>query len=295
MKSWDAVVTFYSGSGLDTLAVNSSTPSTPDGTEYIAELINNGMFGWMQDFMDYASLTPSGVIEIKGTSQLRTAIQLGNGVGPGKYVQWGLADNPSVTGDRVLLLSEQGVLIASYPDLDAACWIGGDTAAQVAAAAAGAKFYRSSDAAGTTGDAAGPYLQLPAANPTFLQQYDDSVVTVTGQTGFSINAGTFLPYKTSDGTWYLLFHVDYTQNSSTVADISISGITTPATPNQACSGSQRNTSSTSTTRCYLLNGTTSVRLEVTVASTNFTMSGNIRLASKPTWADDFSFPWGITY
>lgn len=170
MKSYDNIVTFYSGSGLDTLAVNSSTPATPDGTEYIAELINQGMFGWQQDLMDYASLTPTGVIDIKGTNQLREAIQLGNGVGPGKLVGWFLDDDPSVTGDRVLLMQGQGVLISVYPDLDAVVYVGDGNNATVHAG--GGKFYRSSDAGGTTPNIAGPYLQLPEGRGYALRGLD---------------------------------------------------------------------------------------------------------------------------
>ena len=63
------------------------------------------------------------------------------------------------TGDSTALflshdsVKVQGVLVATYADLDRETWIGGNTAAQVAAAAAGEKFYRSSDAGGATGDA----------------------------------------------------------------------------------------------------------------------------------------------
>lgn len=160
MKDWAAVQTFKSGIFPDVLAINSTGAATQDGTEYIAEQINNGVFGWMQDLMDYASLAPDGVIEAAGTAQIREAIQLGNAVGPGLYVQWGKFDDPSVTGDRVLLLSGQGVLIASFTDLVAASYVGDGNNAT-------APFFYKADAAdGLVRDTAGPFFILPNANKT---------------------------------------------------------------------------------------------------------------------------------
>ena len=300
MKSYDNIVTFYTGSGLDTLAVNSSTPATPDGTEYIAELINQGMFGPQQDWMDYASLTPTGVIDIKGTSQIRDAIQLGNGIGPGMYVQYGKDDDPSVTGDRVILLSEQGVLISAYPDLDAATWIGGDTAAQVAAIAAGKKFYRSSDAAGTIGNAAGPYLQLPVnPSPSFLKEYSeaDGDFTITGANWTTISA-VAVPYKTTNGKWYLKFNI-LGDTSSTTASLALtfSGILTRAMTTSRSWRFSAGPTSAAISNTFVGSPENSNTLTITYSAvTNrFLCFGDIPLASKPTWADDFEIQWGITY
>lgn len=159
------VNTFVTGVFPDTVADNSSGVGTTDGFEFIAEWINNSVIGNQQDWMDYASLTPNGVTESTGFSQLREAMQLGHGIGPGKGVMWFLGDDPSVTGDRVLLLEGQGVLIASYPQLDAKCYVGdGANAAVAAGGGSGLSrggFYHASDAAGTVPDTAGPYLILP--------------------------------------------------------------------------------------------------------------------------------------
>ncbi len=170
MKDNAAIQTYSSGAFPNVVAINSTGAATQDGTEYIAEQINNGMFGWMQALMDYASLTPDGVIEAAGASQILEAIQKGFGVGPGKLVGWFLDDDPSVTGDRVLLLQEQGILIASYTELVTATYVGDGNNATVHAG--GGKFYKSSDAAGTTPDIAGPYLQLPASRGYTLRGLD---------------------------------------------------------------------------------------------------------------------------
>ena len=172
MIAIENVNAFVTGVFPDTVADNSTGASTADGFEFIAEYINNSIIGPQQAMMDYAGLTPDGVTESASASQMIEAIQKGNAVGPGWVHRRDIFDSPAVNGDRSLILSEQGVLIATYPELDAATWIGGNTAAQVAAAAAGGKYYRSSDAGGAVGDAAGPYIQLPAQpEPTFLKQY----------------------------------------------------------------------------------------------------------------------------
>lgn len=170
MKDNAAIQTFSSGAFPNVVAINSTGAATQDGTEFIAEAINNNMFGWMQAFMDYASLTPDGVIEAAGASQILEAIQKGFGVGPGKLVGWFLDDDPSVTGDRVLLMQGQGVLIASYLDLVAATYVGDGS--NTAVHAGGGKFYKSSDAAGTTPDIAGTWFQIPKSRGYALRGFD---------------------------------------------------------------------------------------------------------------------------
>jgi len=155
MKTWEAIQTFISGVFPNAVAINSTGAGTQDGTEYIAEQINNGLFGPTQALMDYASLTPDGVTEAAGASQLLEAIRLGHGIGPGIYKQWGKFDDPSVTGDRVLLLSGQGILIASFTALVSACYVGdGNNATALF-------FYKSVLADGVTRDIAGPFFILP--------------------------------------------------------------------------------------------------------------------------------------
>lgn len=170
MIDWASVQTYYAGSFPNVLAINSTGAATQDGTEYIAEQINNGIFGWMQDFMDYAGLTPNGVTEAAGVCQIRSAIQLGNGIGPGKLVGWFLNSDPSVTGDRVLLLQGQGILHANYPELLAAVYVGDGNNSAVAAG--GGAFYKSTDAAGTTPSTSGTYLILPESRGYTLRGLD---------------------------------------------------------------------------------------------------------------------------
>ncbi len=146
----------------DTLAVNSSGPSAVDGTEYVALVVNNYMFGRQQALITYAGLTPTGVAESNTVSQELEALKKGLVTGPGLYVPWPFADSPSTAGYRVILLTGQGILRASYPLLDAAVYVG-DTANPTAE-----YFYHADDAAGTTRNTSGIYLILPESRDYVL-------------------------------------------------------------------------------------------------------------------------------
>ncbi len=305
MIDWAAVVVNSAGAFPDVLAINSTGAATPDGTEFIAGGINNWQFGVSQALMDWAAGTqgnsalsaapgvPDGVTEAAGASQILEAIQKGHGIGPGKYVQWGLNDDPSVTGDRVLLLSEQGVLRATYADLNDAVWVPGNDAAQAAAKAAGAKFWSSDDAAGTNGVELGPWLQLPAnPSPTELKQYlgDGTDFTVTGVAGHTTTRAVAIPYQTSDGTWRILGNIAYSFTSTISPAISISAVVFKTGANQAVT-----LFSSDVGRARANAGADSITVEIDSAQTSADLSFNVELASKPSWADDFVIPWGITY
>ncbi|MCG8685254.1 MAG: hypothetical protein MI892_10290, partial [Desulfobacterales bacterium] len=63
---------------------------------------------------------------------------------------------------------------------------------------------------------------------TVMKQYlgDGTDFTVSGQSGFALGASgaTAIPYQTSDGTWKIILNIDFSQSSSSTADITISGI-----------------------------------------------------------------------
>jgi hypothetical protein len=75
MKAYEATHTNVSGTFPNTAGVNASGPSATDGTEYIAEGINDH-WGGKQDLMDRAGLTPDGVTEAVGTSQFMAALDI---------------------------------------------------------------------------------------------------------------------------------------------------------------------------------------------------------------------------
>ncbi len=302
MIAIENVNAFVTGVFPDTVADNSTGASTADGFEFIAEYINNSIIGPQQAMMDYAGLTPDGVTESASASQMIEAIQKGNAVGPGYSSVRFIEDIPSVHGDRVLILSEQGVLVATYPELVAKTYVG--DAGNAARAAAGGKFYKSSDAGGATPDTAGPWFQLPAQNPTFLKQYlgDGTDFSVTSDRAtWTTTDAVVIPYKTSDGAWRLVFNIEgaFTAGSFNSFNLTLSGVTFKAGfvqgvtlfdgLMQSRSADQNMTAEIAGVGITILNSA-SISL-----ITTFAFSGDVELDSKPTWADDFIYQWGITY
>lgn len=306
MKKFEDILVNKTGLFPDCVAINSTGAATPDGSEYVAGTINNSNHGTLQAFMDYADDgtnipalsgtpgVPDGVIEAAGASQILEALQKGNAVGPGMYVQRAINDTPAVWGDRVLELSEQGVLVASYPDLNNATWIGGNDAAQVAAKAAGEYFWRADDAIGTTPLAAGPYLMLPNENPTYKKTYlgDGTDFTVTGPAGWATVQAFAIPYQTSDGKWWLRFDVYGTFTSTASPSITFSGVTFSPQPS-AFSLDGSTTTTVAISRTTPSSG--QLAAQFTTAVTSASYNGDVPLTSKPTWADNPSFDWYITY
>lgn len=313
--------TNVSGTFPNALMIDASGAGLTDGSEFAALPLNDGWEPFSQAVMSYASGVqlqniptgsvgvPNGVSDSVGLSQVFEALQRSIGNGPGNYTLWGNELDPSVTGDRVLLLAEQGVLIATYPALDAANWIGGDTAAQIAAEAAGQKFYRSSDAGGATGNAAGPYLQLPPQNPTFLKQYlgDGTDFTVT-EANWTTNRAAGVYYLTSDGAHRLILDIGGVFASGTVniKQLTISGITFKNVaghnqPVNLCDQELQGRAADQFTAAYailnnnIINILASSAIDFSSGSGLWSLSGNFELDSKPTWADDFIYQWGIRY
>jgi hypothetical protein len=135
-------------------AKNASGAGATDGTPYVAAFIDD-IWGPKQALMDRASLTPNGVTESVAASQILDAMEKGYALGAGYIVQYEKAASPATNGDRVLLLTGQGVLIASYPELTTAVYVGDGNNATAAT------YYKADDAAGTIRNTAGTYLILP--------------------------------------------------------------------------------------------------------------------------------------
>ena len=138
----------------NTRSINASGPSAVDGTEFVKLMIDD-LWGRTQALMDYAGLTPDSVTESPANSQHIESIQKGFAVGPGIGVTWWKNSDPGVTGDRVLLLNGQGILIASFDALVTACYVGDGNNATASA------FFKADDAAGTIRNTAGIWFILP--------------------------------------------------------------------------------------------------------------------------------------
>lgn len=146
-------------------AVNASGPSATDGTEFVKTMIDNYMFGPQQALLDYAGLTPNGTPESAGASQELDALKFSFGH-PGESVDWYGQADPGTLGLRLLLLNGQGVLVASYPELTNAVYVGDGNNATAEA------FFRADDAGGAVRNINGDFLILADARGRFKRALD---------------------------------------------------------------------------------------------------------------------------
>jgi hypothetical protein len=156
-----------SGTFPDTIAIDETVAGLLDGTQMFADWLTED-WGWQQDVMDRANLTPSGNPDIAGASQISEAIRLSKGI-PGEIMAYmgdvlpTLLTNPP----RVLPLQGDLILVADYQDLVDTCWIGSGTNATATG------FYRT-DATDTTRSNTGTHFRLPDMNGHFLRMVDET-------------------------------------------------------------------------------------------------------------------------
>lgn len=140
---------------------NATAPGATDGTPYLKSVIDD-LWGARQALLDAAGMTPTGVTESATVSQQLEAIQKVAGY-PGEVVAWMGNADPATFGVRMLPLTGQGILRASYPELDAAVYVG-DPDNPTAEA-----FYHATDAGGTSRSTTGIYLILAETDSMFLR------------------------------------------------------------------------------------------------------------------------------
>lgn len=106
--------------------------------------------------------------------------------------------------------------------------------------------------------------------------------TITGQAGFAADSDcVFIPYQMQSGDWRLKFNIRFGQTSSTTADITIAGVTFLKLMAVQVSA---NNSSATTYVGRTTSGTGTIVLRSGVADTQFSVSGDVELSSKPNWA-----------
>jgi len=149
----------------NTGAVDSSGPLTTDGTEFIAAMINDFLWGPMQSLLDYTGQTPNGTVEGPSNSQYLEAHRRAFSY-PGEVIAAAWNDDPATLGIRAIKMIGQGILRANYPELDAAVYCGDGNNATASA------FFRADDAGGVTRNTAGVYLILPDARGYFIRGLD---------------------------------------------------------------------------------------------------------------------------
>ena len=181
MIAFENMVTNRTGTFPNTVAKNASGAGATDGTEYVAPIVSD-LWGFWQDILAQATMTPSGVAEVAaatgaaaaGTAQQkRMALEMKFGApgelvfdciapGSGTYGSQSMAWGAAAGGPparyqyrRVLPLAGQvGVVITNYVDMCAAVYCGDANNATATA------FYKTSDAGGTTRSTSGTYMTM---------------------------------------------------------------------------------------------------------------------------------------
>lgn len=181
MKAYENIVVNKIGTFPSVLAQNASAAGATDGTEYIADLVND-LWGFWQTVLQFAGQTPNGTLEASaataasalGNAQQKLqsmqmlfgapgelvfdCIAPGSGTYGSQSMVWGAAaGGPPMRYQyrRVLpLVGQVGVVIANYPDLCAAVYCGDANNGTATA------FYKTSDAGGTTRSTSGTYMTM---------------------------------------------------------------------------------------------------------------------------------------
>ncbi len=192
MIAFENMVTNRMGTFPNTVAKNASGAGATDGTEYVAPIVSD-LWGFWQDVLAQATMTPSGVAEVSAASgaaaagtaqQKRMALEMKYGApgelvldviapGSGTYgsqsMAWGAgAGGPPARYQyrRVIQATGQTVAIANYPDLAQAIYCGD------ANNATADYCYKSSDSNGVTHSTAGAYITLPDFRGVAPRGYD---------------------------------------------------------------------------------------------------------------------------
>jgi hypothetical protein len=156
-------------------ARNITTPGDGTGTPWEQAVVND-LWGWMQNLLYQAGISPSGNPDKKGTSQYYDAIRRTAGY-PGMVSAFMTNVDPATLGIRVILLEGGSVQVALYHNLYEACYCG-DANNPTAEA-----FYTSTDPEGVNRSITGGWLQLPNTRGRFLRGYDPSgIVDPDGET-----------------------------------------------------------------------------------------------------------------
>lgn len=193
MVAFENMVVNKSGTFPSTTAINATAAGATNGTEYVAAILNH-IWGYHQDLLQQAGLTPSGTTEAAAASgaaaagagqQMRQGLEMKYGApgeivfdfiapGTGTYgsqaMSWGAASGgpPSrYQNRRVIACTGQFIQASLYPDLCAAIYCGDANNATATCC------YYTSDAGGTTRSTASKnYIKLPDMRGKTLRVYD---------------------------------------------------------------------------------------------------------------------------
>jgi hypothetical protein len=154
-----------------TVAVNVSAPGAGDGTEFNANFCND-TWGWRQDVLQRAGMTPDGVDEASGTSQTYEALQKCFGH-PGEIVLWPHPTSPAPSGIRLLPCNGTVISVSTYQDLVDAVYVGDANNNNFSYQG----FYKTSEQGGTARSTSGTYFVLPDLRGSFMRGYDPTAIS----------------------------------------------------------------------------------------------------------------------
>lgn len=170
---------------------NVSAPALFDGTAFNKTFIDD-LWGFNQALMLYANdMRPSGISETATVSQRLEAMKHAFGA-PGEGVIWWGNEDPAVKGHRILLCEGQTVLIADYPELVEACYVGDANNNDANWFLCNGVFMKWSDPSapqpGITHyiNNAGPYFKLPDARGRFLRDLSNGSGDNPEQSGMKL-------------------------------------------------------------------------------------------------------------
>jgi len=156
---------------------NVTTPGDGTGTPWEADIVKD-IFGFQQELLSKAGITPSGTPDAVGASEYLEALRKCAGY-PG-LIQAVAFDNPASSGLRLLELDGSGILRANYADLDAAVWCGAGNNPT------NESFFRADNSDGSSRNTSGAYLILPDLRGKFIRAWDPLGVTDPGGTSRTI-------------------------------------------------------------------------------------------------------------
>lgn len=132
------------------------------------------------------------------------------------------------------------------------------------------------------GDAVTALQQTVAAfvgeNLSALRQYN---LTVTGTNSWATTRAVGVPYQTLDGTWRMRFNVIGSMTSATAVTLTFSGVTFAAVEQAVTATSS--TSAAGPLECHTNANAATIYLGYSTAVTGPRVSGDVELASKPTF------------
>ena len=116
-------------------------------------------------------------------------------------------------------------------------------------------------------------------------QYDDSVVTFSSTpTGWSLTRAVFVPYKDPiNNIWRMTFNIRAAITAGSTPTVTIDGVTFKSGYSQALT--VRTASASVNANAHAVSNTGQISIVKDAASSEFNVSGDVELESKPTWAN----------